>query len=292
MGRIGRTLHTTGWFLTERALVVPPTTGVPQPRRVTLPGRGQTSVVEIGRPDAPPLFLLHALACTALLTWYPALETLASRYRVVAFDQRWHGQGIRSNAFSLEDCADDVVALADALGFDQFAVAGYSMGGLVGQLVAQRHPQRLRGLVLCATASSFRQNRRHRTVLDGYGATAAMWQARAKLAVERGVPMDGLRDHRWLYAQFRQTKPAEIMAAIDVIGRFDSTPWLAQIRTPTAVVITGKDRAIPPAHQHSIARAIRGATSFEVDAGHIACVFRADRFIPALAAACASVHAR
>ena len=44
----------------------------------------------------------------------------AARYRVVTFDQRWHGQGIRSPAFSLADCADDVAAVADVLGLDRF----------------------------------------------------------------------------------------------------------------------------------------------------------------------------
>lgn len=284
-------LTTTGWLLTQRAIAVPPTGDLPEPRRVNLPGRGETSVVELGDPDAEPVILLHGLACTALLNWYPALPELAKRYRVLAMDQRWHGAGIRSNTFSLEDCALDAVALADALGIDRFTVAGYSMGGLVAQLLARDHAERLRGAVLCATASTFRRNRRHHAVLDAYASTAAMWRARAHLAEQR-EPDLRLRDHRWLYAQFRSTSAAEIMAAIDVIGRFESTSWLGDLRVPTSVVVTAKDRAVPPDHQRAIGRAIRGSVGFEVDAGHAACVFRAERFVPALVAACASVHAR
>lgn len=285
-------LTRAGWLLTERAITVPPTSGLPVPSRLSLAGRGETSVVDVGPRDAPAVFLLHGLACTALLNWYPALPELTKRYRVIGLDQRWHGMGIRTDPFSLEDCADDVVALADLLGIEGFTVAGYSMGGLVGQLVARRYPERLRGLVLCASASTFRRNRRHRAVLNAYGRTAAIWQARAQLATHHGAVPDGLADHRWLYGQFRSTKPAAVMAAIDVIGRFDSSRWLRELDVPASVVVTARDRAVPPIHQRSIARAIRGATSFEINAGHAACVFRAERFVPALAAACASVHAR
>lgn len=272
-------------------IAIPPTGELPQVRRQILPGRGETAMFDTGPPDAPPLVLLHGLACTSLLNWYPAVPELARRYRVIGLDQRWHGGGIRSPEFALEECADDVAALADVLGLERFAVAGYSMGGLVGQLLARRHPERLSGLVLCATASTFRHTARHRVVMDAYGRTAVMWQARARLAVQRGAPPPDLRDRRWMYRQFRSTTTAEIMAAIDVIGRFDSRPWLPDLRVPAAVVVTTKDRAIPPSHQRELARSIRGAV-FEIEAGHAACVFRAARFVPAVSAACASVHAR
>jgi pimeloyl-ACP methyl ester carboxylesterase len=55
---------------------------------------------------------------------------------VVVFDQRWHGQGISSPRFLLEDCADDVGALADALGVDTFVPVGFSMRALVVQRLA------------------------------------------------------------------------------------------------------------------------------------------------------------
>src|ERR1700759_3098729 len=102
--------------------------GVP----LDLPGRGRTHVIDLaGPPGAPTVILLHALATTAALSWYPSMHELSARYRVIAFDQRWHGRGVRSDHFTLEDCADDVVAVADALGVDRFTVVGYSMGGAI-----------------------------------------------------------------------------------------------------------------------------------------------------------------
>lgn len=287
-----RPLSRATWLLTERMVTVPPTGDLPPVTAVDLPGRGQTAVFDTGPRDAPPVMLLHGLGCTALLNWYAAVPELAKRYRVIGLDLRWHGGGIRCPEFSLEDCADDAAALADALGLGTFTAAGYSMGGLVGQLLARRHEDRLRGLVLCATAPTFRQHAREVAVLDAFGRTATLWQARALRLLPGQGPRDGLRDHRWLYSQLRTTRPSEVLAAVDVIGRFDSTAWLPTLRVPTAVVVTARDRAVPPVRQRRLARAIPEATMFDINAGHTACVLRADAFVPGVVAACASVHAR
>src|SRR4051812_38816071 len=99
----------------------PAAVDLPAGRPLDLGDRGQTCVIDVpGPPGAPTVILLHALATTAALSWYPSISALSEHYRVVAFDQRWHGRGIRCEKFRLEDCADDVVAVADALGIDRF----------------------------------------------------------------------------------------------------------------------------------------------------------------------------
>src|SRR5699024_3789736 len=123
---------------------------LPAADSVELAGRGTIPIVDTGPRDAPPLTLMHAMSCTGLLTWYPALAALRERYRVIVFDQRWHDRGIRSRHFDLTDCAHDVAAVADALGISRFLVAGYSLGSLIAQLTWWQHPQRIAGLVLCA----------------------------------------------------------------------------------------------------------------------------------------------
>ena len=149
-----------GLRVASRLAHIPPVGQLPEGRAVELPGRGRTYLVDTGAPsngpaERPTLVLLHALACTGLLTWYPSLAALAARYRVIVFDQRWHGAGIRSSRFRLEDCADDVAAVADALGLDSFVPVGYSMGSLVAQLTWHRHPERVSGAVFAASAVSF-----------------------------------------------------------------------------------------------------------------------------------------
>lgn len=273
----------------RRLITVPPTAGVPDPVPLDLPGRGRTVVTDVGPRDAPALVLLHSVACTGLLTWYPALAKLARDHRVVVFDQRWHGRGIRSPEFRLADCAGDVVAVADALGLARFALAGYSMGGLVAQLVARAEPERVTGLVLCSTASSFRRGLRQRAALDLFGRALPRLRARVRLPV---APAGRVEDYRWGLREFRSTGPWEIAVAVDEIGRFDSTPWLPTLRLPAAVVVTARDRFIAPDHQRSLARRIPGAAAYEVAAGHAACVLAADRWVPALLAAVHSLRGR
>ena len=96
-----------------------PQTRIPSGRMVELPGRGGSTYVTDTpgpHPESPTIVLLHALGTTGLLTWFPAIEPLSRRFRVVTLDQRWHGRGIHSEQFSLVDCADDVAALIDVLG--------------------------------------------------------------------------------------------------------------------------------------------------------------------------------
>jgi len=234
--------------------------------------------------------LLHALACTGLLTWYPSLDALRARYRVVVFHQRWHGQGIRASRFDLADCADDVLAVADALGVDWFVTAGYSMGSLVAPLAWHRHPDRVRGLVLCASATHFAQTPGPaRRVLAVSARLAALAEReRRALAAE----FDHRVDDDWAWRQFRATTGRAVTAAGAVISRHDSRSWIGEVAVPTAVVVTSRDRIIPAERQRALARLIPGATVYEADAGHASCVLNAAKFRPALLAACASVTSR
>jgi pimeloyl-ACP methyl ester carboxylesterase len=69
--------------------------------------------------------LIHGVACTAELNWGKVLAPLAAHFRVVAADLRGHGDGIRAGSrFRLEECADDVAALAVTLGTGKFTAVG------------------------------------------------------------------------------------------------------------------------------------------------------------------------
>ena len=281
----------------RRSLRVPPVVDLPAGRAVELPGRGSTYLVDTGavRTDgrpAPTLFLLHALACTGLLTWYPSIPELRRRYRLVVFDQRWHGQGIRSPHFDLDDCADDLIAVADLLGIEQVVPVGFSMGSLVAQLAWHRHPDRVAGAVLAAGAASFAaEGHRPRALeLVGERVTHAAERRLAAAAHARATPTGD--PERWALEQFRSTSPAEIAGAAAVISNFDSAAWIGRMDVPTSVVITAKDRVIGTARQRRLAALLPFSTSYEVDAGHASCVLGAHRFTPALLAACASVAAR
>jgi 3-oxoadipate enol-lactonase len=278
--------------------------GVPSPTlppgaAMELPGRGTTFVRQVeGPPGAPTLLLLHGWTATADLNWFTAYHPLGSRFRVVALDHRGHGRGIRSKRqFRLEDCADDAVAVCDVLGIDRFIPVGYSMGGPIAQLVWRQHPERVTGLVLCATSGYFVTSREERMSFMGLSGLAA---------VARLTP---LQARRWLTAQLylqRKTEQWEpwavqeasihdwrmVLEAGRAIGSFSSRPWLGEVDVPTSVVITMRDRVVPVRRQVRLFESIKGAEAFRVDGDHDSIVSAADRFIPTLLRAAHSVVER
>ena len=285
-----------------RKRVYMPWVPIPQGRLVELPGRGTTYVTDTPgpSPDSPTVVLLHALGCTGLLTWFPAIPQLARKYRVVTLDQRWHGQGIGSDTFSLYDCADDVAALVEVLDLRDVILAGYSMGGVVAQRVWRQHPGIVQGLVLCSTTDRFQLNPAERLFFTGMGASMlglrevsrSRTATRAARAAVAAVDMELTDIQDWAIAEFRSTSPWAVGQALAALGRHHSRPWLGRIDVPTAVVVTTADRVIPAERQVGLARVIRGATVHEVDAGHSACVLASERFVPAFLEGVATVNAR
>ena len=104
--------------------------------------------------DGPPLVLIAGLASDAQ-SWGPVAPTLAQRFTLIMPDNRGCGQTkTQAPAFSIETMADDVMALLDALSIDAANVLGHSMGGAVAQTFAARRPERVRRLVLAASAAA------------------------------------------------------------------------------------------------------------------------------------------
>ena len=268
-------------------------------RRVDLPRRGATWVHEVkGPPGAPVLLLLHGLAATALLNWATSFATLGRGFRVIALDQRGHGHGVRRiGAFKLEDCADDAAALADHFGLERVIPVGYSMGGAVAQLFWRRHPRRTAGLVLCATGFRFGGARAQRAASTlGPLLSLAARAAPQSLWDKMGVRMlENVQDpalQQTLKQEIGPTEPVSVIEAGAALARFDSSPWLADIDVPTAVVLTEQDGHIPPQYQELMAAQVPGVSVHRVDADHYACVARPDLFAPTLFAACRSVALR
>ncbi len=283
-----------------RKLVTPPSVpSVPEGRMVELPGRGQTFVVDVPGPEgAPTIVLLHALGCTAYLSWYPVLEQLSQHYRVVTLDQRWHGRGIRSPRFTFEDCADDAATLLDVLGIDTCIPVGYSMGGAIAQLMWQRHPERVAGLVLCATARNFRGTRRERLFFPVMSAAmkplTPVCRGRGDRvhAVLPEIPSTDSSDAGWGLIEFRSTSAWAMPAVLAALGGFNSAPWIGEASVPASVVVTTKDHTIPERRQRKLAAALPDAHVVELEGGHSSLVLKSHAFGPALLEGLASVVAR
>ncbi|WP_460652484.1 alpha/beta fold hydrolase [Kribbella endophytica] len=108
---------------------------------------GPFTAIEYGDTDAPPLVLLHGLTSNAA-TWEKVAPHLARTYRVIALDQRGHGDSVWTEQYSFEAMRDDLLEFTDRLALDQFLLCGHSMGGTVAAIFAEQYADRLTGLVL------------------------------------------------------------------------------------------------------------------------------------------------
>ncbi len=279
-----------------------PEVEIPEGRWLELPRRGRTWLTDVPgpTPDAPAIVLLHAVGCTGLLTWFPSIPELAKTYRVITFDQRWHGRGITSERFLISDCADDVAAVIDELGLDKPIIAGYSMGSVIAQRVWRQHPDTVGGLILAASTAHFRTNGRERIFHAGMelsmGLSVTLSRSRvvsrASVATVEALDADGSDTTRWAMRQFRSSSPWAVGQAVASLGRHHSSLWLSRIDVPTAIVVTAKDHVIPPDRQLDLAARIPGATIHEAQCGHAGCVLEYKDFVPALLEAAHVTSAR
>jgi pimeloyl-ACP methyl ester carboxylesterase len=131
--------------------------------------------------DGEPLVLVHGYTGD-VSDWRFQIADFSRTHRVLAFDHRGHGRSdapADRTAYTIEQMADDVEALADRAGFQRYHLLGHSMGGAVVQEVALRSPSRLRSLTLHDTGPTFGLGRNE--------AVAAWMARRHKIAEERGM---------------------------------------------------------------------------------------------------------
>jgi pimeloyl-ACP methyl ester carboxylesterase len=111
-------------------------------------------VRETGPASGPPLVLIHGLGNNSLENWYELISRLDDRYRIVSIDMRNHGKSDKPRErFEINRLADEVAGMMDAVGIDRAAVAGFSMGGMVTQELAHRHPHRVERVILMSTTA-------------------------------------------------------------------------------------------------------------------------------------------
>jgi 3-oxoadipate enol-lactonase len=238
-----------------------------------------------GDPTAPAVVLGPSIG-TTLAMWEPQVEALAQRWRVVRFDTRGHGGSpVTKGPYTVEDLADDVLALVDELGVDQFAYAGNSLGGTIGQQLAADHPDRVRSLVLCCTAAKIGES--------------TGWHERAERVRAEGTDwlVDVSRD-RWFHPDFQARSPQQVDALLtglretpvegyaaccEALAEFDGRSRLEEIQAPTLVVAGESDPATPPDRGAEMTDGIPDSELLVVArAAHLAGVERPDVVTPAI----------
>jgi pimeloyl-ACP methyl ester carboxylesterase len=247
---------------------------------VRLPERGEIFYRDSGG-DGPAVLLLHGWVVSADLNWFTTYQALiGAGYRVIAPDHRGHGRGLRPHVdFRLRDCADDAAALLATLGIERALVAGYSMGGPIASLLTRHHPERAEGLVLCATAPDWSDpGMRVIWAAQGLVRIAAGLFPRGVWRV--GIRLAGFPDSpgtAWFESELSRGSGLDIAEAGRELGRYDAKPWLGELAVPSAVIVTTRDRSVPPRKQRELARLL-GAREYEVHGDHAAVTVNADEF--------------
>ena len=124
------------------------------PGRSVFVGERELFVRETGPVDGPPLVLVHGWGFDGEMTFHRIIEVLAENFRVIVPDHRNHGKSdwVRGR-FDVADLADDLAGVLDAVGVTRASFFGYSLGGLVVQEMARRHPARVERMILGATGA-------------------------------------------------------------------------------------------------------------------------------------------
>ncbi len=225
-----------------------------------------------------PVLLIHGLGLSGG-AWWRTVDTLAPTMSVITFDHRGIGKSKSlMHAYTTEAMADDAVSILDALDIERVHVYGFSLGGMVAQQVALRHPDRVQALVLGATHSGGR----HMAFPDPD--VLAFFQRRARMPSEvaawASVPynygprtrtdqVDRIAEdiERRLKNPFNERAyQAQLLAA----SLHNCYRRLNRIKSPTLVVHGAEDRIIPLANAQMTAEQLPGAQlKILPDAGHL-----------------------
>lgn len=248
----------------------------------------ELSLPTAGTPSGLTVMLSHALGCDLHMWDGLTAHLLAQGHRVLRYDQRGHGRSpAPPGPYAIAELADDAAALIERLGIGPVVWVGLSMGGMIGQELALRHPRRVRALVLANTTS-------------GYPAEAqAGWAQRIEGIRQGGL--EGIVDgalQRWFHEGFRAVHPATValwrervlacdpagyIACCEAISQIDTTRRLSAIDVPTLVIAGALDAGTPPAMAERIAHAVPGACLVVLpDASHLSVLEQPEAFAATL----------
>ena len=251
---------------------------MPDGRIVSVPQRGEFFVryFKHENANAPVVALLHGWTGNADINFFPVYAELARNYSILAVDHRGHGRGLRTHdRFTLENCADDVVAIMDQLGISSVTAVGYSMGGPIAMLMSKQHSTRVHSLVLCATALEWSATRNERTrwkigrvvsPVFRLLTTPRLIDRYIKGKIPRASSAAILRP--WLVSEIRRNDSWTMNQAGRALSKHDARPWAAMLGVPTASIVTSRDSLVALHKQQALARATQ-AIVIEIDGDHL-----------------------
>ena len=220
------------------------------------------------RGSGDPLLLIQGLSGNHLHWGEPFLSRLEPAFEAISYDHRGIGRSEPAPAgFTIGDLADDAVALLDALELPGAHVMGVSMGGMVAQELALRHPDRVRTLTLGCTYAGGEGSvltdpaiiqRLTQLFLSGRIGEAMQEGYRINVSAQYAADPSHIEPFKRIAAELPATLEIMLAQAQAVQGH-DTSLRLSQIRMPTLVVHGTEDQMLPVANAHAIAARIPDA---------------------------------
>lgn len=192
-----------------------------------------------------------------------------TRLRMITFDLRGHGDSGRTDrGYTLEQIADDAIAVADAAGSSRFVVAGFSMAAKFVQYVTCEHPERVAGQVLMAGCPAFALPLPAEMLADWYGREGDAARMAEIPRMYASQPISGEVLNRCGEDAARVPLVA-LRGTIELVPGTSFVDRLAGITVPT-LVIGGRNDAIfsPEALTEGVVAPVRGARLELIDCGH------------------------
>jgi 3-oxoadipate enol-lactonase len=235
---------------------------------------------EDGDPDGPAVVFANSLG-TDLRLWDDVVARMADTgLRLIRFDKRGHGlSSCPKPPYSMDGLVQDTSGLLDEIGIGSCVFVGLSIGGMIGQLLASRQPDRISGLVLSNTAAKM--------------GTPEMWQDR--VARIRSDGLDSIAGpvlERWFCEDFRgkaeslawrhmlsRTPEDGYTGCCEAIAGADLSQSTAELRLPVLGIGGSDDLASPPDLVRATTALVPGSRYVEIEqAGHLPCVEQPDAF--------------
>ena len=227
---------------------------------------------------AAPIVLSHALGLDLHMWDALAAQLAAANHPVLRYDHRGHGgSAVPAGPYTMDDLVDDAARLLREWGRGPVVWVGLSMGGMVGQGLAVRHPELIKGLVLANTTSQYPpaagavfEQRIGAVRAGGMAAIADAVLERYFSAAFRAAQPEAVATFR---AKVLNTDAAGYVACCAAVGKVD---WLERLNTvacPTLVIAGALDVGAPPAMSQTMAEKIEGAELVVFDdASHLSVI--------------------
>jgi 3-oxoadipate enol-lactonase len=225
--------------------------------------------------NGPAVVLVHGLGGTGIDIWKKLAATLAEDFRVVTYDLRGSGRSeVSPGPYSVEQFAEDLGGVIDALEIDSVALVGHSLGGVIAFEYAAAHPARVRAVVGVGAVPGIPPERRELLRQRGETVRTSGMPAAAENIAATSIA-----------ATFREAHPEQFQELVSLIASNSAEGYAAQcdaivamttsekldrVTAPVLLVCGALDLASPPTLNHDNAARLASASVVEIeDCGHV-----------------------